>query len=278
MMKARLFVTRAALASVLAVMSVSAYADHSWSTYHWERESNPLLLDLGDNVSSTWDGHLNAASYDWNMSTVLSTTVVAGSTKPRQCRAQTGNVQVCNLRYGNNGWLGVAGISISGGHITAGYVKLNDTYFDTGSYNTPEWRQMVMCQEIGHTFGLGHQDEIFDNANLGTCMDYTNSPGSNKMPNRHDYDLLEDIYAHSDGGGGGGGGGGGNCNPRSPKCNNGVSAADVLAGIQSNGPAHWGRLISAHGPTEVYEIDLGRGHKILTHVTWTLERANDHEH
>lgn len=58
-MQVRHFVTRAAVASVFAVMSVSAYADHTWGNYHWERASNPLLLDLGDNVSSTWDGHLD---------------------------------------------------------------------------------------------------------------------------------------------------------------------------------------------------------------------------
>ncbi len=33
-----------------------------------------------------------------------------------------------------------------------------------------------MCQEIGHDFGLDHQDENFNNPNLGTCMDYTNDP------------------------------------------------------------------------------------------------------
>jgi len=48
--------------------------------------------------------------------------------------------------------------------------------------------------------------------------------------------------------------------------------------MNANGPAQWGRLISAHGPQEVYEMDFGGGRKILTHVTWTLERANDHEH
>ena len=52
--------------------------------------------------------------------------------------------------------------------------EVNDTYFNTAKYNTPVWRNLVMCQEVGHTLGLDHQDEIFDNVNLGTCMDYTN--------------------------------------------------------------------------------------------------------
>ena len=33
-----------------------------------------------------------------------------------------------------------------------------------------------MCQVGGHDFGLDHQDEDFINANLNTCMDYTNDP------------------------------------------------------------------------------------------------------
>lgn len=30
----------------------------------------------------------------------------------------------------NNGWLGIASISVNGSHITQGTVKLNDTYFN----------------------------------------------------------------------------------------------------------------------------------------------------
>ena len=105
---------------------------------------------------------------------------------------------MCNGAYGNNGWLGIASIWATGDHITQGTVKLNDTYFDTAQYNTPAWRNLVMCQEVGHTFGLDHQDENFTNPNLGTCMDYTNSPASNQRPNAHDYQQLQTIYAHLD--------------------------------------------------------------------------------
>jgi hypothetical protein len=106
---------------------------------------------------------------------------------------------VCNAKYGNNGWLGIASIWISGSHITQGTVKMNDTYFNTATYNKPSWKQMVLCQEIGHTFGLDHQDENFNNQNLGTCMDYSNDParddgqGNNLHPNAHDYNQLAHI-------------------------------------------------------------------------------------
>ena len=87
----------------------------------------------------------------------------------------------------------------SADHITKAVTKLNDTYFNTATYNTPAWRRLVTCQEIAHDFGLDHQDEDFDNVNLGTCMDYTSDPREpNQHPNEHDYAQLEAIYAHLD--------------------------------------------------------------------------------
>jgi hypothetical protein len=94
---------------------------------------------------------------------------------------------VCNDTYGNNGWLGIAQVWISARHTYyAGCVKLNDTYFNTPTYNITAWGSLVSCQEVGHTLGLDQQDENFNNANLGTCMDYTNNPSTNQHPNKHD--------------------------------------------------------------------------------------------
>lgn len=190
-----------AILGIFMATAVPAQASHSWGTYHWGRTSNPFTLKLGDNLTTQWDAYLTEASSDWNKSTVLGTTIVAGSVgNVKRCSPPNGRVEVCNSKYGFNGWLGVAGIFVSGGHITAGYVKLNDSYFNSSTYNKPEWRRLVMCQEIGHTFGLDHQDEAFDNPNLGTCMDYTNSPAGNEHPNQHDYDQLVTIYgSHTDG-------------------------------------------------------------------------------
>ena len=245
----------AALAAVPALLASSrpAEANHSWGGYHWARTSNPFTVQLGDNVSSAWDGSLAGASTDWSRSTVLDTTVVAGSTKPRTCKATSGMVQVCNATYGNTGWLGVASISVTGGtHITQGTVKLNDTYFNTAQYNTPAWRALVTCQEVGHTFGLDHQDEVFDNPNLGTCMDYTNDPSTNQHPNQHDYDELVTIYSHLD------------------------STTTVGATTPSNHPqvgndeASWGHRVegSRSAGHATYVRDFGDGESVVTFVTW----------
>ena len=197
-MSRRFAVALAAVVLTASVFAATAAANHSWGGYHWARTANPFTLKLGDNVSATWDSYLATTSSDWSKSSVLDTIVVDGQSKGN-CRATSGRVEVCNKAYGNNGWLGVATIWITGGtHITQGTTKVNDTYFNTATYNTPEWRNLVMCQEVGHTLGLDHQDENFNNGNLGTCMDYTNNPSSNQHPNQHDYDQLAAIYAHLD--------------------------------------------------------------------------------
>jgi hypothetical protein len=197
----RFLIVAVLVAAVGAVFASSASANHSWGTYHWARTANPFTIKLGDNLSTAWDPYLAQASSDWSADTAgnpLNTAVVAGSTSPRKCRPTRGRVEVCNAAYGNNGWLGVAQIWISGGsHITQGTTKMNDTYYNSGFYNTPIWRAMVVCQEVGHTFGLDHQDE--SGADFHTCMDYASNPDAdNTHPNFHDYEQLAAIYAHLD--------------------------------------------------------------------------------
>ena len=240
--------------------AVTASANHSWGGYHWARTANPLNLKLADNLSASWDPYLATASAEWSLSTVLDTTIVAGQANPKNCRATLGRVEVCNSKYGNNGWLGIASIWANGTHITQGTVKMNDTYFATAKYNTPAWKNLVVCQEIAHTFGLDHQDEIFTNANLGTCMDYTNDPDgtvygqlSNEYPNQHDYDGLETIYAHVD------------------TTNTAFSKTAASANnLDTNEPSAWGKEVkkSHDGHSSLYERDLGKGEKVFTFVVW----------
>ena len=264
-----------------AAFPAFTYANHSWNNYHWARTSNPVTLKLGDNVSSNWDSYLsttasNTSEGGWGLSVVLNTMVATGGTKPRTCKPTSGRVEVCSEKYGNNGWLGLAQIWISSNHITQGVVKLNDTYFNTTKYNTAPWRNLVMCQEVGHTFGLDHQDKTFANTNLGTCMNYTNDPDNtlanpdqkdNQYPNSHDYEQLETIYGHLDSTTTVGqtvqsGPGKGKLPPA-------ATDPDSDEPVQL-GTAQWGKLIRStnNGRTELYELDLGRGHKVLTHVIW----------
>jgi hypothetical protein len=256
------------VAAVAAIFSVAvtslAYASHSWGDYHWARSANPLLLRLGDNVSSVWDPFLISVSTDWNSSTVLNTNVVAGGSNPKNCRATNGRVEVCNSKYGKNGWLGIAQVWVSGSHITQGTVKLNDTYFSTAKYTSSAWRQFVMCQEIGHAFGLDHQDEAFNNSNLGTCMDYTDNParndgvGDNQRPNAHDYEQLIAIYGHYD--------------VLSAIINSpaSASASATVSDIDFSNPSTWGKAIKndTSGRSSLHVRDLSKGQKLFTFVVW----------
>lgn len=227
-------------------------ANHSWGGYHWARTSNPFTLKLGDNVSSGWDSYLVTISSDWSVSTVLGTTIVGGGANPKNCRPTSGRVEVCSSTYGKTGWLGVAQIWASGSHIAQGTVKVNDTYFNTSAYNTPAWRNLVMCQEVGHTLGLDHQDVNFDNPNLGTCMDYTRDPSTNQHPNQHDYDELETIYSHLD----------------STTTVNTTAASRGNANLDD--PGQWGQIVRSaeNGRSALYERDFGGGHKVFTFVIW----------
>lgn len=255
-----------------AALSLSVMATHSWGVYHWARTTPQFTLQVGDNLSADWTPYLVAASRDWNSpdvfgaaSTPLLTAVVAGGSSQRRCAMVTGTTQVCNAKYGNNGWLGLASINIADGtHITQGSAKMNDTYFTTAKYNNPNEKQHVMCQEIAHTFGLDHQST--DGSSQNSCMDYFSNTGANAgsaastRPNKHDFDQLNLIYAHLD---------------------SSTTLASMKATLHSMGddvtddPVSWGALMrqSADGRSSVYEQYHRNGSKSLTHVYWTEEAA-----
>lgn len=249
-----------AIALVFTLFPGSADATHSWGGYHWARTSNPFTIKLGNNLQTgtsngyDWNTHLTQTSSDWTKSTVMDTTIVAGGSTARRCRATAGRVEVCNYTYGNNGWLGLASISITGGtHITQGTVKVNDTYFNTPTYDNTAEREHVMCQEVGHTFGLDHQDT--SGASLNTCMDYyhntSNSDTKSTTPNQHDYDELGIIYAHLD-----------------STTTIGAAPASAPAEIDSDSPAEWGKLVhgAANGHAATYVRDFGHGNAVVTFV------------
>lgn len=274
-MEAKKYIISVLATAACACVSTSAIAGHSWGDYHWARTTSSFDLTIINSTTSDWDGYVTGAVADWSASSVLNMVEdPGGSTNKnvrRRCQGGQGTVRICNLEYGQNGWLGVAGISIdSNGHITTGYTKLNDTYFTFDYYNKDNWKQSVTCQELGHNVGLGHQDEDFNNDSLFTCMDYQDPPF--EYPNDHDYEQLEAIYNHTDsydsyaagdGGGddGGGDGGGNGCNaPPGKGCNK--------AG--PNGSEGWGISLGRRGNAETFIRIDADGTMHLTHVTWAI--------
>lgn len=252
--KTRRFVALVAVLALTLVSATSASATHAWGGYHWARQANPFTIQLGDNLSSGWAPYLSTASSDWSTSSVLDTAVVPGAAKGN-CRPTAGRVEVCNKSYGFNGWLGLAQIWITGGvHITQGAVKMNDSYFSLAQYNNTSERQHVMCQEVGHTFGLDHQST--DRSSLNTCMDYyfntSDTDTKSIHPNAHDYEELGIIYAHLD------------------------STTTIALKVAAGAGAGAGNGADGNGTPpgaspergSWYVQDLGGGRSLVTHIFW----------
>ncbi len=231
-------------------LATPSFASHSWGGYHWARTSTPFTLQLLNNMSSAeWSGFLSLVSADWSKSSVLHTNIMSG-TGGGNCRAKAGTVQICNRKYGFNGWLGLAQIWISGNHITQATVKVNDSYFYTTSYNNANAKRHVLCQEVGHTFGLNHQS--FSGSD--SCMDDVNGlfDQAYVSPNAHDYEQLVTIYnSHTD---------------------SSATVAQLLTGAASyeegtDVPANFGRPVGTGRVPEVLFVrELPDGRKIFTHV------------
>ncbi|WP_157443204.1 hypothetical protein [Colwellia piezophila] len=254
-----------------SLISISASADNSWGTYHWARESSSFELELINSTTSNWDDYVTQAVGDWSASpeVTLVEDTNGGTSKKirRQCRAPKGGLRICNLAYGQTGWLGIAGISLdANGHISQGYTKLNDSYFSLSYYDKASWKQSVTCQELGHNLGLDHQDEDFDNKTLFSCMDYQDPPFP--YPNGHDYQQIADIYGHSDSYDSysqtdeGSSSDGGSCNaPKGKGCNKANFSGN-------NGEIGWGNSLGRRGNSEVFLRVDHNGIRHLTHVTW----------
>jgi hypothetical protein len=285
--------TRIGLAACAALGAITpATATHSWGGYHWANGTSRTLavrrafVNTSATTAATWNRLFTNAMADWAGKPLsFNVTDAPPGTDPKQCRPISGQTLVCNNAYGQRGWLGIATVWASGGHISQATTKLNDSYYGMVRYNSDSWRQMVACQEVGHNWGLDHQDETFNNVNLGSCMDYTNAVDggivngfnygpSNVHANSTDTTHLTAFYNHTDGG------------SAASSTNFGIREvgrpnAGPPAGFNApvgDTAAEWGVAVrnDSRGRPDVFVKDFGNGYKRVTHVFWALEaRGNE---
>ena len=275
----------ALIAVVFVLVAVPAFASHGWGSYHWGRPCSAstgceaqITVYSSLTVSNTdWPGRLNRAIYGdaanpntanrrgWNDSSVLALSVAGAATDSStrySCPAVSNAVRVCNYSYGANGWLGLAQINTVSGttHIAWGTAKMNDSYFASGYPGTE--KQHVMCQEVGHDFGLGHTSE--NGSSQNTCMDYYQNTSSSDWtstgPNQHDFDqLLTQHHATAI------------TSPTFTFLNAVAVARDEDNDLSE--PWQWGTPFEwdDQGRPSGFELDLG-DRNVYTFVHWTDER------
>lgn len=94
-------------------------------------------------------------------------------------------------------------------------------------------------------------------------MDYSNVPNgppSNTEPNRHDYKMLESIYAHRDR----------DADDASRQSNSAGAEVQAFLNADVQTVESWGTVLSqaADGRSSLYVRDFGNGLKTFTFVFW----------
>ena len=264
------------------VLAVPVLANHGWGPYHWGRSGSAASITIYRSLTvttySNWPDHLQKSVFGdpanpnsanrrgWNDSTVLTLSIVSSatdSTTRYNCTAPSGAIRVCNYSYGSTGWAGLAQVwPDSANHITRANTKVNDTYMGSSSNNP--WRRHVMCQEVGHDFGLGHTSE--NGSSQNTCMDYyrntSNSDWTSTGPNQHDFDQL--ITQH-------------HAAALAPSpasvLTNSLRDPGPIEDIDMNAPWQWGTPFAwdREGRPVAFALDRTpgeHGDEVITRVTW----------
>lgn len=165
------------------------------STAKWSNSgSGGLALSIINHCQDQWDGEFSEAVQDWDNGNPDALTLSTQKMDyDADCSFQDGIMKVCNKDYGETGWKGLNEYMVDGSNtIVNSRAKMNEYYLNGAS---SEERLYVMCHEIGHGFGLAHTDESFVNANLGNCLDYTNSFTDEQIrPGTINYERLEEKY------------------------------------------------------------------------------------
>lgn len=163
---------------------------------YWPSEGKGLTVTVINALDDKWQSTFSRAVMDWNKgssSVAKSVSIMeeAGTYDPN-CKAPENKIMVCNGDYGETKWRGITESTEDfQGLIYSTTARMNEYYLlnmDSGAW------LYTMCHELGHTIGLAHTDENFNNADLGDCMDYTNNLGTNAKPTSLNFQKLFALY------------------------------------------------------------------------------------
>ena len=154
------------------------------------RQRKGLELTILNACTEDWYSFVTRAVDDWNLSASLDLHLKTVDPES-SCIGVRGKMKICNGDYGLTSWVGVNEVILENGYIVLSTARMNEKYM---SSSTKAKKQYTMCHEIGHGLGLPHTDENFLNADLGNCLDYTNSPENNLEPGEVNFLTLLEMY------------------------------------------------------------------------------------
>jgi hypothetical protein len=153
------------------VVATSTWSDNG---YQWNVHNPPFTVSVTDHTSASWAGRVQRAAADWSLSSTVDVKV-----------GKSGKVDIYDGDYGPT-YCGWAVFYFHGGSVAKVLIYLNDTCLSDPSN---EFRQTVLCQEMGHALGLG--DHRTDVPATPSCMAPQNYGPS---PNQDDFDQLAAVY------------------------------------------------------------------------------------
>ncbi len=175
MRKAGFTVFLAIVALGLFALNAQVLNAHKWGNWHWDKNT------IGMYVWGSHQTQSKAAIKDWDSNTDLKLPLKSKHT----------DISVFGANSGATGWGGLASIksyAFDWWHkwcwckIKHAHAQYN-SYYSTSSANV----QGIQCQEVGHTFGLGH-------SNTNGCMAKSYYSPSSNYTNSHNWNDINAMY------------------------------------------------------------------------------------